>query len=122
MGRGVPKTVVEQLGARPPEGDHGPMLLTSEHDMKIAFDMVDHAGDGALARGNSRQFLRAMGYCIPDEELDAMLDVHGPSRGTSRGGTQLNRTKWSFNMLKLVVMENRGRDNSSVDALAGSLK
>merc|ERR1712087_432252 len=70
----------------------------------------------------SRDFLRAMGYCITDEELDAMLDVHGPSRGTSRGGTQLGRTKWSFNMLKLVVTENRGRENSSVEALANALR
>merc|ERR1712187_923558 len=84
--------------------------------------MLDVSNSGGLDRIKSREWLRAMGFCISDEELNAMLDVHGPSRGTSHGGKPKDRTYWSLSMLSSVCKENNERENSSVKELVAALQ
>uniref|UniRef100_A0A7S0BAV2 EF-hand domain-containing protein n=1 Tax=Pyrodinium bahamense TaxID=73915 RepID=A0A7S0BAV2_9DINO len=107
-------------GAPPPRGAGGPMALTSERDLKIAFEMLDERREGALDRGQARSWLRCAGWCVPDEELDEMLAGVGVSRG--RGVAHPPRTKWGLKNLVEVLNQNRHRENSSVEALQAALR
>lgn len=57
-------------GGRPPEGDF--------RYMKAAFQMLDTKNEGFLDREQARNFLRCAGWCLPSEELDAILDCQSP--------------------------------------------
>jgi hypothetical protein len=51
------------------------MKLASQSDVGVSFAMLDTALKGKLNRGQAREWLRSVGWALPDEELDAMLDA-----------------------------------------------
>jgi hypothetical protein len=62
------------FGAPLPEGIAPPIKLTSQSDVGVSFAMLDASLKGKLNRGQARLWLRSAGWCLPDEELDALLD------------------------------------------------
>eukprot|EP00930_Biecheleria_cincta_P078261 TRINITY_DN65685_c0_g1_i1.p1 TRINITY_DN65685_c0_g1~~TRINITY_DN65685_c0_g1_i1.p1 ORF type:complete len:221 (+),score=55.71 TRINITY_DN65685_c0_g1_i1:32-664(+) len=106
-------------GASTPAGLDGSMALTSANDLKVAFEMLDEKREGVLNRTQARNWLRCAGWCLPDEELDAML-LGSPSPKKLVPGPE--RTKWGLKQLMEVLEANRERENTSVVALQQALR
>merc|ERR1712232_1160406 len=109
-------------GAPAPGGIHGPMTMTSKTDMKIAFEMLDENREGSLDRTKARCWLRCMGWCVPDEELDDMLSAVRETSGISKVVSSKVRQRWGLNMLEEVLDRNRHRQNSSKEELEMALR
>mmetsp|Transcript_51021 Transcript_51021/g.143617 ORF Transcript_51021/g.143617 Transcript_51021/m.143617 type:complete len:213 (+) Transcript_51021:110-748(+) len=106
-------------GAPAPSGVRVSMAWTGASDVKAAFAMLDTEHTGMLDAANSRRFLRCLGWCVSDEELDEML-LSCPV--TARGGVSPARTMWGLKQLEEVLESHRGRQNSSVQALQEAIR
>ncbi|CAJ1441497.1 unnamed protein product [Effrenium voratum] len=56
-------------GAKAPQGIDATMALTSQSDLKVAFEMLDVNKEGTLGKKQARDFLRCAGWCLPDDDL-----------------------------------------------------
>mmetsp|Transcript_67703 Transcript_67703/g.148563 ORF Transcript_67703/g.148563 Transcript_67703/m.148563 type:complete len:216 (+) Transcript_67703:2-649(+) len=113
------KAAGELTGAKPPQGIEATMALTSPNDLKVAFEMLDVNKEGVLGKKQARDFLRCAGWCVPDDELDAML-VGRASSGVKAGTAE--RTKWNQKMLMDLLEENKNRENTSVASVQQALR
>merc|ERR1719230_1603788 len=102
------------LAAPVPQGLEANMTLTGANDLKTAFDMLDERKEGALDRNQARKWLRCCGWCVPDEQLDSMLD-NLESKSKFRLGGETKRTKWGLRQLTEIAESNRDKDNSSLE-------
>merc|ERR1719408_109336 len=82
------------MGAPVPQGLDANMTLTGASDLKTAFDMLDERKEGALDRNQARKWLRCCGWCVPDEQLDEMLNNLESKSKFRMGGEK--RTKWGL--------------------------
>ncbi|CAJ1332652.1 unnamed protein product [Effrenium voratum] len=105
-------------GAKAPQGIDATMALTSQSDLKVAFEMLDVNKEGTLGKKQARDFLRCAGWCLPDDDLDAML----VGQLTSSGARPSERTKWNLKMLTDLLDQNQHKENSSVSAVQQSLR
>eukprot|EP00913_Durusdinium_trenchii_P000662 g615.t1 len=102
----------ELKGAKPPQGIEAKMALTSPNDLKVAFEMLDVNKEGVLGKKQARDFLRCAGWCLPDDDLDAMLlPPAGAGVGAKSGGAE--RTKWNLSMLMDLLAANQDKHNVS---------
>ncbi|CAE7618526.1 unnamed protein product [Symbiodinium natans] len=110
----------QMKGAKPPQGVEGAMQLTSPSDLKVAFEMLDENKEGLLGKKQAREFLRCAGWCLSDDELDAML--LNQLKASTKQGTIAERTKWNLRMLMDLLEQNHDRDNVSLAAVQQALR
>ncbi|CAK9016089.1 unnamed protein product [Durusdinium trenchii] len=97
------------------------MLSTRLFPSKVAFEMLDVNKEGVLGKKQARDFLRCAGWCLPDDDLDAMLlPPAGAGVGAKSGGAE--RTKWNLSMLMDLLAANQDRENVSVQAVQQALR
>lgn len=125
------KQLREGRGAPAPTGVTHSMYLTREHEMKIAFQMLDVNLSGELDRDQSRIWLRCMGWCLSDEDLDDMLSSVGSAKGPTPVSPRSGRTntivysgrqRWTLESLTEVVDQNRYKGNSSLEAVTNAFR
>lgn len=108
------------------------MHLTSAADGRVAFEMLDERREGMLDKYQAKSWLRCMGWCVPDEELEQMLKAQ-PASGAA-GATSLQRsalvagmatqerTRWGLKHLNDINEANQDRKNSSVEKLMTAMR
>mmetsp|Transcript_62176 Transcript_62176/g.140248 ORF Transcript_62176/g.140248 Transcript_62176/m.140248 type:complete len:217 (-) Transcript_62176:76-726(-) len=77
------------------------------------FEMLDRDRDGALGRRDARSWLRSLGWCLPDAELDSLLDqapsAPSPQRG-NLGGNSPSRRGCSWSLPGLLCLADKQRE------------
>merc|ERR1712032_1372796 len=79
----------------------------------------------ALNRTQARHWLRCMGWCLSDEDLDEMLTSGGAPKGR-RGSIEkfahTGRMEWPLGLLEDIVDRMRYKQNQSLDAVTIALR
>lgn len=86
-------------------------------DYSIAFEMLDKDRDGLLSRRDGRAWLRCVGWCLPDDALDSLLDSV-PPRGAGAGGTR----GWTLDRLCQIADQHEASRGPDVEGLRKALR
>lgn len=122
-------------GPRAPAGITGHMDLSTESDLRLAFQRLVTDGENGLHRGQARQWLRAVGFISGEESLNDMLTCSRPGQSVARkidvgvySATELKETRdqhkfgeWQLEDLMEILEANRESPNGSVPALREAL-
>ena len=86
----------------------------NKEDLDIAFEMLDRDRDGFLNRRDARYWMRCIGFCLSDQELDKMLNL---SLSTFGG----RESMFSFRRLSAVADSGRSRRGPDLTGLRRTL-
>ncbi|CAL1137948.1 unnamed protein product [Cladocopium goreaui] len=107
----------ENLGPATATGER--MTLSSASELQVAFELLDEQKRGALDHQQAKRWLRCAGWCLPDQELSAMLQEHAKQR-SKRGAAP--EEKWVFKQLLDLLEKNRSRENTTLKRLQTALR
>eukprot|EP00927_Polykrikos_kofoidii_P056609 TRINITY_DN50707_c0_g1_i1.p1 TRINITY_DN50707_c0_g1~~TRINITY_DN50707_c0_g1_i1.p1 ORF type:complete len:275 (+),score=37.07 TRINITY_DN50707_c0_g1_i1:113-937(+) len=120
--RGPPKKIPNAAPTPSPKGMTSPMAFNKISDQMLAFTMLDEQKLGLLNREKARKWLRCMGWCLTNEELDEMLDESIGMKGVRRSASTAAQEVWAISHLVNVQKAHEKSDNSSVESLQTALR
>jgi hypothetical protein len=89
------------------------MALNGPLDSRFAFEYIDKNKTGQLYREEARVWLRYMGWCLTEAELDEMLNF---DKGSAKAG------RWSLIALLAIANGHKQKANGSVAELDAALR
>eukprot|EP00929_Paragymnodinium_shiwhaense_P009253 TRINITY_DN11334_c0_g2_i1.p1 TRINITY_DN11334_c0_g2~~TRINITY_DN11334_c0_g2_i1.p1 ORF type:complete len:639 (-),score=189.79 TRINITY_DN11334_c0_g2_i1:195-2111(-) len=115
------------LGAPVPDGFAASLdgaQLSRDEDVRYAFKFIDSGNYGVLDRPSSHKFFRCLGWCLPPEDFDAVLDiidVEGLSPRKQQKKPQRLRGPWTLEKLRRCNDMLMSKQNGSLASLQKSL-